>query len=181
MQALQLEKTFNIPNLLTVFRIAMMPLLVWRFCLGDMRGALGAYLIAMVSDVADGMIARRFNLITSVGKLLDPLADKICLMTVLCLFAWDGQIAPWLLWLVLTKEILMIVGSCAALRLGIVTGALPIGKWTTGMFVLSMVARFLWQRTVADILLWLFAALSLVSLIWYSAALIRSISMQNSI
>ena len=173
MQALRQEKTLNIANLLTVFRIALLPAIVWRFRAGDMRGALVVYLLAMLSDAADGYVARRFNQITALGKLLDPLADKLCLITLLGLFVLDGQISRSLLGMVLLKETLLIVGSFAALKEGVVVCAHPIGKLTTAAFVLSMSLRFLAFRMAADILLWLSVLLSIVSLFWYGVILIE--------
>lgn len=173
MQALRQEKSLNIANLLTVFRIALLPAIVWRFCAGDMRGALGVYLLAMLSDAADGYVARRFNQITALGKLLDPLADKLCLMTLLGLFVLDGQVSWQLLAVVLLKELLLVIGSLAALKEGVVVCAHPIGKLTTAAFVLSMCLRFLAFRMAADVLLWLSVLLSLVSFFWYITILIE--------
>ena len=111
MEDLRGENPINIANLLTVFRMALLPVIVLLFRMGDMSGTLGVYLIAMLSDAADGFIARRFHQVTALGKLLDPLADKLCLLTLLLLFVCDGQIPAWLLAIVLLKEGLMIVGS----------------------------------------------------------------------
>ena len=154
--------------------MALLPAIVWRYRLGDSAGALAVYLLAMLTDAVDGFIARRFNQITALGKLLDPLADKLSLLTLLGLFVADGQIPLWLMTVVLLKEAILVAGGAAALKEGIVVYALPIGKVTTVAFVLSMVLRFMAWRQAADALLGVSVALSLVSLIWYTAALIRS-------
>jgi len=174
-QWFRLEKSFNIPNLLTLLRIALLPAVVMCFRTGDSLGALALYVIAMLTDAMDGWIARRLNQITTLGKLLDPVADKLSLITLLWLFASDGQISSWLLMIVLIKETILIVGSVAALRHGIVVHALPIGKVTTVTFIFSMIARFLAQRFVADVLLGVSLALSFTALIWYSVVLIRKL------
>ena len=181
MERIRRENALNIPNLLTILRIALMPVLVWYFRRGNMRGALIVYLAAMLSDAADGVIARRYGLITSVGKLLDPIADKVSLLTVLALFTADGQIPAWLLYAVILKEAILIIGSMAALKAGIVVEALPVGKLTTLIFVLATAARFLGRRLTADILLWFSAVLSLASLLWYSAAFVRKMQTQKAI
>lgn len=138
-------------------------------------GALMLYITAMLTDALDGIIARRFNQITTLGKLLDPVADKLFLLTLLWLFVADGQIPAWLLTVVLIKEAVLIVGSVAALYKGIVVQALPIGKVTTVTFIFSMIARFLSQRTLADILLACSMALSMTALIWYGFVMLKRI------
>ena len=168
MEHIRREKSLNIPNLLTIVRIALLPAVVWRFRRGDTIGALAVYLIAMLTDAADGIIARRWNQVTSLGKLLDPIADKLSLLTLLGLFVADGQIPLWVLCIVLLKEAALIAGGAFALHRGIVVSALPIGKVTTVKFILSIVARFLALRAVADVLLGVSIALSMVALAWYA-------------
>ena len=173
MERIRWEESLNVPNLLTLLRMAMLPAVVWRYRLGDAAGALAVYLAAMLTYAVDGFIARRFHQITALGKLLDPIADKLSLLTLLGLFVADGQIPPWLLTIVLIKEAILIAGGAAALRRGIVVYAMPIGKVTTVTFILSMVARFLAVRQPADLLLGVSVVLSLLSLIWYGMVLLR--------
>ena len=152
-------------------RIVLLPAIVWRFRLGDLRGAMIIYLAAMATDLLDGMLARTLNQITPLGKLLDPLADKLTLLTLLALFALDGQISSRLLQLLLLKELILIGGSTAALRYGVVVSALPVGKLTTIVFVISMLFRFLAYRRIADLLLWTSVLLSIAALAWYAVVL----------
>ena len=173
MERIRCSEALNGPNLLTLLRMALLPAIVWRFRQGDSAGALALYLIAMLTDAVDGFIARRFHQITALGKLLDPVADKLSLLTLLGLFVADGQIPRWLLTVVLIKEAILVAGGAAALQKGIVVYAMPIGKVTTVAFILSMVARFLALRRIADLLLGLSLVLSLLSLIWYSMVLLR--------
>ena len=181
MEQIRREKALNIPNVLTVIRMLLLPAIVWRFRRGDSQGALAFYAVAMLTDVFDGMIARQFNQITSVGKLLDPIADKLSLITLLWLFVSEGQIPSWVMGVMLVKECLLVAGGMAALRLGVVSCALPIGKATTLTFVFSMTARFLAFRYAADILLWIAVFLSMVSLFWYAALMTRKLSHYNAV
>ena len=181
MERILKERTLNIPNLLTFTRIVLLPVLVWRFRMGDRVGALIVYLAAMFTDVADGFIARQMNQITSVGKLLDPIADKLCLITLLFLFVSEGQIPDWMFRLVVAKEVVFILCSAAALWLGIVVSALPVGKITTFSFVLSTVARFLTLHVLADILLAVSLLLSCVSVIWYGAVFLSKLQTEKVI
>lgn len=175
MERIRWDEALNVPNLLTMLRMALLPAIVWRFRLGDSAGTLALYLLAMLTDAMDGLIARRFNQITALGKLLDPLADKLSLLTLMGLFVADGQIPPWLLTIVLVKEAILIAGGALALNRGIVVYAMPIGKVTTVAFILSMVARFMTLRQTADALLGVSVALSLLSLLWYGMVLLRRI------
>ena len=166
MEHIKQDQIINIPNALTVVRILLLPVVVWRFIIGDATGALIAYLAAM-----DGIIARKFNQITALGKLLDPLADKLSLVTLLGLCVSDVQIPLWVLAIILVKEVTMVIGGGVALKRGVVVYALPIGKVTTVVFVLSIIARFLALTQIADTLLWISVALSMVALIWYAVDL----------
>ena len=170
MEDIRTEQALNIPNLLTMLRIGLLPVIIWRFRLGDLRGTLVLYLLAMLTDLLDGMIARRFGQITALGKLLDPLADKLSLITLIGLFVLDGQISGWVLWFVLMKEILLVVGSAAVLTKGVVVYAMPVGKATTAVFAASMTARLLAFNRAANILMGAFLLLSVLSLLWYLAA-----------
>ncbi len=174
MEHIKQDQIINIPNTLTVIRILLLPVVVWRFVVGDATGALIAYLAAMLTDALDGIIARKFNQITALGKLLDPLADKLSLVTLLGLFVSDGQIPLWVLAIILLKEAAMVIGGGVAQKRGIVVYALPIGKVTTVVFVLSIVARFLSWTQIADTLLWISVALSMVALIWYAVDLMKN-------
>ena len=180
MEQIRREKLLNIPNILTVARIALLPAVVWRFRAGDMMGALALYLIAMLTDVFDGMIARQLSQITSFGKLLDPVADKLFLITLLWLFVSDGQIPHWVLAVVLIREAALIAGSIAALKCGIVAYALPIGKLTTALFIFSMIARFLSLKSIADSLLEISLAFSLAALFRYAVVMMRRVSEYNT-
>jgi len=180
-ECLSREKSLNIPNLLTLLRIVLLPAVVWRFRAGDSAGALTLYVIAMLTDAVDGFLARKLNQITTIGKLLDPVADKLSLLTLLALFVADGQIPLWLLNVVLVKEAILIVGSAVALHRGVVVHALPIGKVTTVTFIFSMIARFLKQSRIADVLLGVSVGLSLVALVWYSVVLMGKMKKPQSV
>ena len=97
------EKFWNLPNSVTVLRIAAVPLML---CLPLAQGKHGSQLIAWcfiaaaVSDIADGWLARRGGAVTHIGKLLDPLADKLLVATALVMLLAVGRIPPWAAWMV---------------------------------------------------------------------------------
>ena len=76
MEKIRQDKILNVPNALTMLRFALMPFFVWQFFSGHMTAALGIYVTVQLTDMLDGLIARRFHLVTNFGKLMDPLADE---------------------------------------------------------------------------------------------------------
>lgn len=180
MDQIRNERILNIPNVLTMLRIALLPAVVWRFLKGDSEGALFFYIIAMLTDAVDGFIARRFNQITAFGKLLDPIADKLSLLTLIGLFVTDGQIPGWILIVILIKEAALVIGSVVAFKRGIIVYAMPIGKVTTVTFILSIVARFLSWRETADVLLGVSVLLSIIALVWYSFVVLKKLHVQKA-
>lgn len=174
------ERIINIPNLLTVMRIALLPLICRRFFLKDLGGAMNVYVISMLTDVVDGWVARKTNQVTTIGKLLDPIADKVSTITLLTLFVIDGQIPLWLLLLESAKEAAMVAGGWIAFKNGIVVYALPIGKITTVVFFLSMVLRFNGFKQSADIWLGMAVMLSMIAFVWYSLDLAQKLKRNST-
>ena len=171
MQQILGEDNFNVPNVLTVLRVVLLPILVALYQSGRTLAALGVYLAAMLTDVLDGTIARKTNQITVLGKLLDPVADKLSLVTVLALFVAAGQIPSWILIAVLVKEMLLIVGGVFALKRGRVVSALPIGKAATLTFTASMILRFLDITMPSDLLLYGSLVLSFGAFLRYAVVM----------
>ena len=137
------EDIWTVPNILTMLRIALVGALVWLYALGRPMGALAVFLLAGVTDFLDGFIARRKNLITDFGKLMDPLADKLLLTAVLVCLMSDGRVPVWIVAVMLAKEAVMIAGGYVLLRRGVVVQARLIGKAATVAFTLAVVAAFL--------------------------------------
>lgn len=168
LQQIRLEKVFTVPNILTLIRISLLPAVALCFKLGDMTGSLVIYLVSMLTDILDGAIARKTHQITALGKLLDPVADKLSLLTMLILFVQSEQMSVWILILVCFKELILIVGGYLALRTGIVVYALPVGKAATAVFVAAITARFVGMRFISDAFLYVYLILSLAALFWYA-------------
>ena len=143
MEHIKQDQIINIPNALTVVRILLLPVVVWRFIIGDATGALIAYLAAMLTDALDGIIARKFNQITALGKLLDPLADKLMALAVLITFFTKGIVPPVVLAVVLIKELLMIIGGAIVVKRGYATTANVYGKVAGLMLNLAIGSGFM--------------------------------------
>ena len=106
----------NIPNLLTLLRILLVPVVVWAIAQGQMSIALAAFVIAGVTDAVDGYIAKHFDQQTELGAYLDPLADKTLIVSIYVSLAIFGFIPPWVAILVVSRDI-MIVGAVVLLSL----------------------------------------------------------------
>ncbi len=129
----------HIPNILSALRILMVGVFVYLFVQQAYLWALGVYALAFVTDIVDGYLARRNNWITNVGKVLDPLADKLLLIAALTCFYLEGWIPLWLLIVVVAKELVMIVGGALLWKKNVVVYADWFGKIATGLFNLGVV------------------------------------------
>lgn len=104
----------HLPNILSGFRIALVPLFVAVWRLGGEYGRLwaaGVFLLAAVTDFLDGYLARRYNAISNLGKILDPAGDKLMTLAMVLCLSLDGIIPRWIFWFYLTKEGLMAAGG----------------------------------------------------------------------
>ena len=101
----------NIPNLLTASRIALLPLFLYLLIDGRLEMAAVFFLIGSASDALDGFIARRFNQVTELGKRLDPLADKLFILSSFTALYLIGMLPLWLLIISFIKEIVILGGS----------------------------------------------------------------------
>jgi cardiolipin synthase len=100
----------SLPNLITIGRILLVPLTVWLIVSGDFLLAFLVFITAGVSDAVDGILARRLNLRTELGGYLDPLADKLLLVSIYVTLGFQRQLPAWLVILVASRDI-MIVGA----------------------------------------------------------------------
>ena len=100
----------NIPNLITLGRILLVPVVVWAIASGAMWIAFVLFLAAGVSDAVDGFLAKRFDMTTELGAYLDPLADKALIVSIYLTLGINGLIPRWLVILVVSRDILIVGG-----------------------------------------------------------------------
>jgi len=100
----------SIPNLITLCRILLVPVVVWAITAGEMRVAFVLFLAAGISDAVDGFLAKRFGMGTELGAFLDPLADKAMLVSIYVALGIMAVVPRWLVILVVSRDI-MIVGA----------------------------------------------------------------------
>ncbi len=101
----------NIPNLVTLGRICAVPVIIWLILDGLMEAAFWVALAAAISDAADGVIAKRFNMQTRLGAYLDPIADKALLVSVYIALGHEGFVPMWLVILVVFRDALIVGGA----------------------------------------------------------------------
>ena len=127
----------NLPNKLTMGRIIAVPFFIAFYMTGYYWPALIIFIAASFTDLLDGKIARKYNLVTNFGKIMDPLADKILVYSAFCLMTGDGLIPAWVLIIILAREFLIAGMRTVAASEGIVIAADMSGKIKT---VLQMIA-----------------------------------------
>ncbi|HEX3029343.1 MAG TPA: CDP-diacylglycerol--glycerol-3-phosphate 3-phosphatidyltransferase [Clostridia bacterium] len=130
----------NIPNILTILRFLLVP--VFGYYMYDEKYliAIVLFLVAGLTDVLDGYIARRFNMITAWGKLADPAADKLMQITALIMLTYKRFLPIEVIIIVLAKELFMIIGSVKLLRKDkVVVSANWYGKLATVIFYAAII------------------------------------------
>ena len=135
-------KAKNIPNILSIIRLLLVPVfLLILFVKNDVPLAIGVFLLAGATDVVDGYLARRNNWITRLGKVLDPVADKLMQFTVLISF-WIKDILPW--WFVISfflkDGITLIMSAIVIKRRSVVVVSKWYGKIAVCLFYAAIVA-----------------------------------------
>ena len=124
----------NMANYLTIGRVLMIPVflvLMYVDFPGSRYWALAVYIVACLTDFADGYIARHYNQVSNFGKFLDPLADKLLVMAALCWFVEQGDMLAWILAVVLVREFAVSGMRLVAVEKGRVIAAAWSGKIKT--------------------------------------------------
>lgn len=177
-----IRRNWNVPNVLTMIRLFLVPVYIVLFAIGEKYSALTVFLLASFTDLLDGRIARKYNLITDFGKLMDPLADKVMVVTAMCSMAIGNKtisaVIPWAAVVILfVKELIMVIGSAVMLRYQIVVYSTMVGKVAQCMFIASLVAVYFhdwfvslcagWLMPLDLIMMWASIVLALWALVIY--------------
>ncbi|MBX5480231.1 MAG: CDP-diacylglycerol--glycerol-3-phosphate 3-phosphatidyltransferase [Myxococcaceae bacterium] len=137
------EQFWNVPNLLTLLRILAIPLFVWFTYDADPWYSVWAaaiFALASITDVIDGYLARKWNQMTVVGKLLDPLADKLIVTAAFVMMVRLGRIAAWVVIVLLAREFIITGLRSIAASEGIIISAGQEGKWKTSFQLTGIIA-----------------------------------------
>jgi cardiolipin synthase len=111
------ENTFAVPNLLSIARLVLIPVVAWQLAAEAYEIALPLFLAAALTDLADGFIARRFRLTSRLGALLDPVADKLTMLVTTLVLAWQSLVPLWLAAAIIARDVVIAAGALAYRRL----------------------------------------------------------------
>lgn len=169
---LKKDQVLTIPNLLSAVRLMLIPLIVWLYCKKQAYfAAVAVIVLSGITDIADGIIARKFNMVSDLGKILDPIADKLTQAAmIICLISRY----EWMLWLFLLfaiKEFVMgISGLIVIKKKDVVNSAQWFGKLTTVVLYTVMILLFSFpsiNAAWANAMILVCAAVMMLSMVKY--------------
>ena len=137
-----MKEFFSLPNLLSDLRIALVPIFAILLLTGHPYWALTIFVIASLTDAADGFIARKWNLVTNIGKVLDPFADKLLKITVLACFISVNLIPLWFLIAMLMLDLSLIIAASILFKREVVIKSNYIGKAGTAIISIGILLAF---------------------------------------
>ena len=167
----------NLPNKLTTFRVILIPFFVFFMLAPDMTGinnyiAVAIFIVASLTDLLDGKIARKYNLVTNFGKFMDPLADKLLVCSALIAFVELGYLPAWIVIIIISREFIISGFRLIAADKGVVIAANYWGKFkTTFQMIMTILLILQLDYPYADTVEWIFVyialALTVISLVDY--------------
>lgn len=177
----------NLPNKLTIFRVILIVPFVllmlggfheWGWFTTIFGGimeyvdyiALVIFIIASLTDLVDGKIARKYNLVTNFGKFMDPLADKLLVCAAMICLVEMGRIPAWVVIVIISREFIISGFRLIASDNGVVIAANYWGKFKTTfqmIMICLMIANISQIQILTDIIMWVALALTIISLVDY--------------
>ena len=171
----------SIPNLITLARILLVPVIVWAIASSEMQVAFGLFIAAGISDLVDGFLAKRFRMATELGAYLDPLADKAMLVSIYVALGIVEAIPRWLVILVVWRDIMIVtavilswlVDKPVKLKPLTISKINTLAQFLLAAFVLARLGVELHVEVAIEALIALVAALTLLSLAFYLVGWVR--------
>ena len=181
----------NLPNKLTIFRVILiLPFVLlllgghheWGWLRAIFGGileyvdyiALAIFIIASLTDLVDGKIARKYNMVTNFGKFMDPLADKLLVSAAMIALVDMGRIPAWIVIIIISREFIISGFRLIASDNHVVIAASYWGKFKTTfqmvmvcLMIANLGAKYEWMRILTDCVMWIALALTVISLIDY--------------
>lgn len=167
----------NLPNKLTTFRVILIPFFVFFMLAPNMTGinhyiAAAIFIVASLTDLLDGKIARKYNFVTNFGKFMDPLADKLLVCSAMICLIQTGQLAAWIVVIIIAREFIISGFRLIASDNGVVIAASYWGKFKTTFQMLMVIVLILniqmsFFQILGVILTYVALILTVVSLIDY--------------
>ena len=167
----------NLPNKLTCFRVVLIPFFVFFMMAPFFEGygnyiTLVIFIVASLTDLLDGKIARKYHLVTNFGKFMDPLADKLLVCSAMICLIQTGQLAAWIVIIIISREFIISGFRLIASDNGVVIAASYWGKFKTTFQMLMVITLILnlpytWFQALGTVLIYVSLALTIISLIDY--------------
>jgi len=166
--------SMNLPNKLTIFRCILIVPFVALLLSGYDLIATIIFVVASLTDLLDGKIARKYNLVTNFGKFMDPLADKLLVCSALICLVEMGRLEAWIVCIIIAREFIISGFRLIASDNGIVIAASYWGKFkTTFQMIMVIVLMLNFQNNImmilGRVLVWISLALTIISLVDYVA------------
>lgn len=166
------EDLFTIPNILTYFRVLCVPIFAVVYFSGINHAifvALGIFCLAEFTDIIDGKIARKYNMVSDIGKVIDPLADKLLQITAMVCLTISGNIHWAFVALIGAKELIMILGGIVLISHNVIAAANKWGKRASMFLGYSMILVF-FHSEIMNLLKfpldWVLIGISVVTTYW---------------
>jgi len=173
------QNVWTIPNVLTMIRLALIPVFLVLFLQGRPKAALVVFIVASLTDLLDGYLARKLHQVTDFGKLFDPLADKLMVLSAMVCQGIAG-VFPWsAIIIVACKELMMVIGGLFMLSKNMVVYSNYVGKTAQVFFIISLVLAFFhdelaaWGVQLDLIFLWATVALAIAAMVIYVVEAVR--------
>ena len=166
----------NLPNKLTVLRVIMIPFFVFFLLWEGGQNqtfrliSLAIFIVASLTDLLDGKIARKYNLVTNFGKFMDPLADKLLVCSALICLIELGELPAWMVIIIISREFIISGFRLVASDNGVVIAASYWGKFKTTFQMIAVVLLILDIPSLAlltTLCVWIALALTIISLVDY--------------
>ncbi|WP_044935017.1 MULTISPECIES: CDP-diacylglycerol--glycerol-3-phosphate 3-phosphatidyltransferase [Pseudobutyrivibrio] len=167
----------NLPNKLTLFRVVLIPFFVLFLLINPENQALRIiadliFIVASLTDMLDGKIARKYNLVTNFGKFMDPLADKLLVCSAMICLISTGQLYAWIVIIIVAREFIISGFRLIAAENGVVIAANIFGKLKTVsqmIMIIILVANlpFGWLQVLGQVFIWVSLVLTVLSLVIY--------------
>lgn len=181
--------SINLANMVTLGRVILVPVIFWLLLVGATKAAFIAFFVAGISDAVDGFLAKRFGMKTELGAYLDPLADKLLIVSVYLALGFAAHLPSWLVIAVVSRDILIVLGIVIAWMMGQVVTIKPLGisKANTAAqillasTVLADLGFSLGLEDVRTVLVWSTALLTVLSLAAYLGQWLALVASSNSL
>ncbi|RCW61976.1 cardiolipin synthase [Halanaerobium sp. ST460_2HS_T2] len=160
---------FTIPNYITFFRILLIPVYLYNFVQGNIIAAAILFAVSAVTDFLDGYIARKYNLESKTGKLLDPLADKLTIVSILLVLIYLNIIPRFISYIILIRELFILLSGIITYIYGLnFINPSFIGKLSVALLYFAIALKLLEFDYLGNLLFYIVIPINIYSALDYS-------------